>query len=87
MARGLSRLKTIQVTGEVVDDSAEEEGEKEYDKYELESACCTLERAAEIQADPKMMAALKPYLEKKIKAVKSLQDLRDLGLKKYKEGK
>lgn len=77
MARGLARLQTVQVTGEVVEGEKKDE-EKGYDRWELEDACRTLERAAEIQADTKLMAALKPHLEKKINAIKSLEDLRSL---------
>lgn len=67
--------KTIQVSGEVVGDDKDEK-KKEYDKYELEDAVRTLERAAEIRADAKLMKALGPFLDKKIKAIKSLDELR-----------
>lgn len=50
--------------------------ENEMDEYDLKCAADTLLKAEEIKADPKMMAALKPYLEKKAKAIKSIADLR-----------
>jgi hypothetical protein len=57
--------------------SEKEEGkEKGYEDYELDCKARTLMEAEEIKADPKLMAALKPYLEKKAKAINSLADLR-----------
>lgn len=77
--RGLGRLgsttKTIQVTGEVVGEP-DAKDEPEFDKYELEDAVRTLERAAEIRQDAKLMAALGPHLDKKVAAIKSLDDMR-----------
>lgn len=75
--------KTVQVTGEVVDDSKEEKKEG-YDKWELEDACRTLQRAEEIKADKKMMLALAPHLEK---GITSLKGLRKLAAKRTSEGK
>lgn len=75
-------LKTVQVTGEVVD--AKEEKEKAYDKWELEDACRTLQRAEEIKADKKLMEALAPHLEK---GIKSLAGLRKLAVKRTSEGR
>jgi len=58
----------------------------DYDEYELKEACETLAKAEEIKANPKMMKALQPMLEKKAKAYMSLSDLRDLaGQKKMEE--
>lgn len=85
MARGLARLQTVQVTGEVVGEEAEQK-EKKYEEWELDDACRTLERAAEIQQDSKLMQALQPHLEKKMKAIKSLADLRSLAKKKALKG-
>lgn len=62
----------------------EEKKEGEYDKYELENACRTLQEAEEIRADEKLMAALKPMLEKKAKAINSIAQLRDVANKKAK---
>jgi hypothetical protein len=76
-------IKTVQVTGEVVEKEAEGK-EKEYDKWELEDAARTLQRAEEIKADKKLMTALAPYLEKNIK---SLAGLRKLAVKRTAEGK
>ena len=49
---------------------------KGMDDYELKSKAQTLMDAAEIQADAELMKKLKPYLDKKSKAIKSLDDLR-----------
>ena len=75
--------KTIQVSGEVVEEGKTEK-EKGYEKYELEDAARTLQRAEEIKADKKMMEALAPYLEKNIT---SLKGLRKLAVKRMSEGK
>lgn len=60
-----------------------------YDKYELESACDTLLKAEMIKQDAKMMAALKPYLDKKAKATSALTKIDSLdklkAVKKQKE--
>lgn len=48
-----------------------------FDKYEIESMTRTLIEAEEIKADPKKMAAVKGELDKKSKAISSIQDLRD----------
>lgn len=76
-------LKTVQVTGEVVDEGKTEK-EKGYDKWELEDAARTLQRAEEIKADKKLMEALAPHLEKNIT---SLKGLRKLAVKRQSEGK
>lgn len=76
-------IKTVRVTGEVVDEGKEEKT-KDYDKWELEDACRTLQRAEEIKADPKLMEALAPHLEK---GITSLKGLRKLAVKRKAEGK
>lgn len=76
-------IKTVQVTGEVVGDK-EEKGEKEYDKWELDDAVRTLQRAEEIKADKKLMEALAPMLEK---GITSLKGLRKLAAKRTSEGR
>ena len=77
--RGLGmKMTTVKVTGEV-DEPKDEKKEKEYDDYELEDACRTLQRAEEIKAAAPMMKALKPHLDKKAKAYKSLAELRQMG--------
>ena len=65
----------------------EKKKDGEYDKYELESACDTLTRAEEIKADKKLMKALGPYLEKKKKAITSIEELRGVARKKILEDK
>lgn len=80
-----TKMAEVKVYGEVVDGEKDKK-EKEYDKWELESACDTLTRAEEIKADSKLMAALGPYLEKKKKAFKSLDGLRRLAAKKAAAG-
>jgi len=61
---------------------AEEKKEGEYDEYKLQNSANTLIEAEEIKADPKLMEALKPYLEKKAKAYSSIAQLKNLGAKK-----
>jgi hypothetical protein len=57
----------------------EMEDKKEgYEKYELENACDTLLRAEMIKQDSKMMAALKPYLEDKAKAMAKITSIEDI---------
>lgn len=51
------------------------ESDKKYDKYELEEACNTLLKAKMIEKDEKMMAALKPYLDKKAKAAQEIAQI------------
>ena len=74
-------IKTVQVTGEVVGES---EAKKDYDKWELEDAVRTLQRAEEIKADKKLMEALAPMLEK---GITSLKGLRKLAAKRTAEGR
>jgi hypothetical protein len=81
--RGMDKLKTVKITGELVEGDAEEA--EEFDKYELERAVCTLQEAAEIKANPKLMKAIGPLLDKKIASVKSLKGLRKLAGEKQKE--
>lgn len=49
---------------------------KKYEDYEVKSWADTLMQAEEIKADPEKMKLLHPHLEKKSKAIKSLDDLR-----------
>jgi hypothetical protein len=55
--------------------SEEKEGPSQ---YELKDMVETLQKAAEIQSDSKLMDLLQPMLDKKVKAVRSLADLRKL---------
>lgn len=58
----------------------------DFDEYELKEACETLAKAEEIKANPKLMKALQPLLEKKQKAYSSLAELRQLaGQKRVEE--
>lgn len=59
----------------------------DYDKWEIESAVETLAKAEEIKADLKLMKALRPFLEKKAKAYKSLDELRSLGTEMMKKAR
>lgn len=68
---------TVEVTGDMVD--ANEEAAEGYDDWELDDACRTLAKAEEIKADAALMAAIKPLLEKKAKAYKSLAQLKQMG--------
>lgn len=76
-------LRTVKVMGESCDE-CDDKKEKEYDKWELEDAVRTLQRAEEIKADKKLMEALAPHLEK---GINSLAGLRKLAVKKKAEGK
>lgn len=61
----------------VSEDSSEEETESpEFEKYELEDAVRTLTQAAEIKHNAPLMKAIGPMLDKKKKAINSLDDLR-----------
>lgn len=65
------------------DTPEEEAGEtKEFEKYELENAVDTLHKAEEIKQNPALMKAIGPLLDKKSKAVKSLDDLRAVAKEK-----
>lgn len=59
---------------------AEEKGE--FDKYELECAVDTLQKAMEIKNNAALMKALEPMLEKKKKAINSIDDLRAVAKEK-----
>lgn len=74
----------MEVSIEMGKDS-EDQGEdspKAYDKYELECKLRTLMEAEEIKADKELMAQLKPLMEKKVKAIKSLAELRQVAKSK-----
>lgn len=61
---------------------------KGYDKWELESCVDTLIRAEEIKADSEKMAALKPMLAKRIKALEGISDIASIDdLKRVREEK
>lgn len=57
---------------------------KGYDDYELDDAVRTLVRAEEIRQDGKLLKAIQGRLDKKVRAVKSLADLKQ---KKYEMNK
>lgn len=64
-------------------DPAEEAAEpKEFEKFELEQAVRTLHEAEEIKQNASLMKAIGPMLDKKSKAIKSLDDLRALAKSK-----
>lgn len=52
-----------------------EEKESEYEEWELECKARTLMEAEEIKADPKLLAAIQPYLNKKISSLKALRKI------------
>lgn len=45
------------------------------DDWELEDAVRTLARAEEIKQDEKMMAKIRPMLDKKVRSIEALKDL------------
>jgi hypothetical protein len=59
----------------------EKESDGELKDYEIESAMDTLLRAETIKADAKMMAAIKPKLEEKKKALEKITTLDQLKAK------
>ena len=56
-----------------------------YDKWELEDAVRTLERAEEIKMDKALMKALGPFIKDKKKAIMSLDQLRKIAVQKISE--
>jgi hypothetical protein len=61
----------------------EEPGEsKEFEKYELEDAVNTLQKAMEIKHNEALMKAIEPMLERKKKAITSIDDLRAVAKEK-----
>lgn len=70
----------------MVDSPKEEAGEsKKFEKYELENAVRTLHEAEEIKQDAELMKAIQPMLDKKSKAIRSLDDLRAVAKEKASE--
>lgn len=55
------------------------ENDKEPKEWEIESWANTLMCAEEIKNDPEKMKLVKPYLDKKVKAIKSIAQLRAKG--------
>lgn len=54
-----------------------ESEDKEMEDYEIDDCVRTLIRAEEIKSDSKKMAKIRQALEKKKKAINSIQDMRD----------
>ena len=75
--------KDMKMMDDASEESAPEEGtsedaDKEFEQYELEDACHTLQKAMEIKHNPALMAAIQPMLDKKKKAINSIDDLRKI---------
>jgi len=68
------------------DEASSEEEEaaeaKAYEKFELDEAVATLHKAAEIKQDADLMKAIGPMLERKKKAINSIDDLRAVAKEK-----
>lgn len=64
---------------------AEKVDSKKMEEYEIKDCVETLMRAEEIKSDPKKMAAIQPYLNKKMKVIKSLADLKGVASERIKE--
>ncbi len=62
--------------GKMMMDPKYPQGDSEYGDYEVQCAADTLMAAEEIKQDPKMMKLVAPLLDKKIKSIRSLEDLR-----------
>lgn len=77
---GLARLKaakpSVEVTVKHGEPDEDDKEKPEWDDWQLKDHADTLARAEEIKANPKLMEALKPHIEKKAKAYKSLNQLR-----------
>ena len=63
---------------------AEKVEPKKIEQYEIEGWVSTLLSAEEIKNDSEKMALIKPFLEKKQKAIKSLADLKSVANEKIK---
>lgn len=66
---------------------AEKQNEKEgkYEEYEIKCWAEKLLEAEEIKNDPEKMALVKPYLDNKVKAIRSIADLKAVAKKKISE--
>lgn len=60
-------------------EAPEKNESKKIDDYEVNSAMETLMRAEEIKKDPELMKLVQKKAGSKMKSIKSVQDLRDLG--------
>jgi phenolic acid decarboxylase len=58
---------------------------KKYEDYEIQNWADTLMKAEEIKNDSEKMSLIKPHLEKKMKAIKSIADLKKVASQKIKE--
>lgn len=70
-----------ETTEEGAGHNAEEES-MEHDKMECEDAVATLMKAAEIKHNASLMKAIQPMLDKKKKAITSLDDLKAVAKEK-----
>lgn len=69
-----------------VEIKAEKENDDgKYDEYEIKCWADKLLEAEEIKNDPEKMALVKPYLDKKAKAINSIADLKAIAKKKISE--
>lgn len=59
-----------------------EEKKEGYSQYELEECVRVLEKAKDIRADAEKMEAVKEFIEKKVKKISSLADLKDIAREK-----
>ena len=75
-------VKPVDPVEKEVDEEEGEESGKSFDKYEIEGWARTLIEAEEIKSDPKKMKAVNPLLEKKSKAINSIDQLRKLAVEK-----
>lgn len=58
---------------------------KEFEQHELDDAVSTLQKAMEIKHNAALMKAISPLLDRKKKAIKSLDDLRAVAQEKMGE--
>jgi len=62
--------------GKVAKESDAHPNEHEYSDYDLDEMGETLLKAQEIQSDPSLYAIVKEHLQKQVKRIRSLDDLR-----------
>lgn len=75
--KGLGRLQKPAVSVTIAHEpDADDKKDPEWSEYQLKDHADTLAKAEEIKAHPELMKALKPHIERKAKAYKSLAQLR-----------
>lgn len=66
-----------------VEPDADKAKEPDFGEYEVKDAADTIMRAEEHKQNPKLMKHVQKHLSKKMKAIKSVQDIRDVYQDKF----